>query len=60
MACGLGKVRTLALNRNNLRGARDPRLNPAVYPHAGHAFNTDYRASHVAADAKDGYARCLA
>ncbi|MGK5022572.1 dienelactone hydrolase family protein [Janthinobacterium lividum] len=31
-----------------------------VYPDAGHAFNADYRASYVAADAKDGYARCLA
>ena len=31
-----------------------------VYPDAGHAFNADYRPSYVAADAKDGYARCLA
>ncbi|MFZ4877370.1 dienelactone hydrolase family protein [Janthinobacterium sp. Mn2066] len=31
-----------------------------VYPDAGHAFNADYRASYIAADAKDGYARCLA
>lgn len=31
-----------------------------VYPDAGHAFNADYRPSYIAADAKDGYARCLA
>ena len=31
-----------------------------VYPDSGHAFNADYRPSYVAADAKDGYARCLA
>jgi carboxymethylenebutenolidase len=31
-----------------------------VYPEAGHAFHADYRASYVAADAKDGFARCLA
>lgn len=31
-----------------------------VYTDAGHAFNADYRPSYVAADAKDGYARCLA
>ena len=31
-----------------------------VYADAGHAFNADYRPSYVAADAKDGYARCLA
>ncbi|OBV39055.1 dienelactone hydrolase family protein [Janthinobacterium psychrotolerans] len=31
-----------------------------VYPDAGHAFNADYRPSYVAADARDGYARCLA
>ena len=31
-----------------------------VYDDAGHAFNADYRPSYVAADAKDGYARCLA
>ena len=31
-----------------------------VYPDAGHAFNADYRPSYVAADAKDGFARCLA
>lgn len=31
-----------------------------VYNDAGHAFNADYRPSYVAADAKDGYARCLA
>ena len=31
-----------------------------VYPDAGHAFNADYRPSYVAADAKDGYARCVA
>lgn len=31
-----------------------------VYPDAGHAFNADYRASYVAADAKDGFVRCLA
>ena len=31
-----------------------------VYPDAGHAFNADYRPSYVAADAKDGYVRCLA
>jgi carboxymethylenebutenolidase len=31
-----------------------------VYPDAGHAFHADYRASYVAPDAKDGFARCLA
>jgi carboxymethylenebutenolidase len=31
-----------------------------VYPDAGHAFHADYRASYVALDAKDGFARCLA
>ena len=31
-----------------------------IYPDSGHAFNADYRPSYVAADAKDGYARCLA
>ena len=31
-----------------------------VYPDAGHAFHADYRASYVAVDAKDGFARCLA
>lgn len=31
-----------------------------IYDDAGHAFNADYRASYVPADAKDGYARCLA
>jgi len=31
-----------------------------VYDDAGHAFNADYRPSYIAADAKDGYARCLA
>lgn len=31
-----------------------------IYPDAGHAFNADYRHSYVAADAKDGFLRCLA
>lgn len=31
-----------------------------VYPNSGHAFNADYRPSYVEADAKDGWARCLA
>jgi carboxymethylenebutenolidase len=31
-----------------------------VYPNSGHAFNADYRASYVEADAKDGWNRCLA
>lgn len=31
-----------------------------VYPDAGHAFNADYRPSYVAADARDGWTRCLA
>jgi carboxymethylenebutenolidase len=31
-----------------------------VYPDSGHAFHADYRASYVAVDAKDGFARCLA
>ncbi|MET3132355.1 carboxymethylenebutenolidase [Oxalobacteraceae bacterium GrIS 1.11] len=31
-----------------------------VYPDAGHAFNADYRPSYVAADASDGFGRCLA
>jgi carboxymethylenebutenolidase len=31
-----------------------------VYPDAGHAFNADYRPSYVAADARDGWVRCLA
>jgi carboxymethylenebutenolidase len=30
-----------------------------VYPNSGHAFNADYRASYVEADAKDGWNRCL-
>ena len=30
-----------------------------VYPHAGHAFHADYRASYNEADAKDGWARML-
>ena len=31
-----------------------------VYPNSGHAFHADYRPSYVEADAKDGFARCLA
>ena len=31
-----------------------------VYPDAGHAFHADYRASYIAADAKDGWQRALA
>jgi carboxymethylenebutenolidase len=31
-----------------------------VYPDAGHAFNADYRPTYVAADARDGWTRCLA
>jgi carboxymethylenebutenolidase len=31
-----------------------------VYPNSGHAFNADYRASYVEADAKDGWNRLLA
>ena len=31
-----------------------------VYPNSGHAFNADYRASYVVADAKDGWMRTLA
>ncbi len=31
-----------------------------VYPNSGHAFHADYRPSYVEADAKDGWARCLA
>ena len=30
-----------------------------VYPDAGHAFNADYRASYIEADAKDGWQRAL-
>ena len=30
-----------------------------VYPDAGHAFYADYRPSYVAADAKDGWLRCI-
>jgi carboxymethylenebutenolidase len=31
-----------------------------VYPDSGHAFNADYRPTYVAADARDGWTRCLA
>ncbi|OEZ62672.1 dienelactone hydrolase family protein [Duganella sp. HH105] len=31
-----------------------------IYPNSGHAFNADYRASYVEADAKDGWGRLLA
>jgi carboxymethylenebutenolidase len=31
-----------------------------VYPNSGHAFHADYRASYVAADARDGFSRTLA
>ncbi|MBI3285730.1 MAG: dienelactone hydrolase family protein [Burkholderiales bacterium] len=31
-----------------------------IYPNSGHAFHADYRPSYVEADAKDGWARCLA
>ena len=31
-----------------------------VYPDSGHAFHADYRPNYVKADAKDGFARCLA
>ena len=31
-----------------------------VYPDSGHAFHADYRPSYVAADAADGFKRCLA
>ena len=31
-----------------------------VFPNSGHAFHADYRPSYVEADAKDGWARCLA
>ncbi|MEC5217415.1 carboxymethylenebutenolidase [Actimicrobium sp. GrIS 1.19] len=31
-----------------------------VFPNSGHAFNADYRASYVEADAKAGWADCLA
>jgi carboxymethylenebutenolidase len=31
-----------------------------VYPDSGHAFHADYRPNYVEADAKDGFARCLA
>jgi len=31
-----------------------------LYPDAGHAFHADYRPSYRAADAQDGWQRCLA
>ncbi|MBC3870619.1 dienelactone hydrolase family protein [Undibacterium oligocarboniphilum] len=31
-----------------------------IYENSGHAFHADYRPSYVEADAKDGWARCLA
>lgn len=31
-----------------------------VFPNSGHAFHADYRPSYVAADAKEGWRRCLA
>jgi len=37
--------------------AKESRL--VVYPDAGHAFHADYRPSYRAADAQDGWERCL-
>jgi carboxymethylenebutenolidase len=45
--------------REALAAAKQP-SEIVVYPEAGHGFNADYRPSYSAADAKDGWARCLA
>ena len=55
-------VATLARMQEALKGgsaaARSSEF--VLYPDAGHAFHADYRPSYRAADAQDGWQRCLA
>jgi len=55
---GIGQD-TIALMKEALAAGRS-KSQFVVYPDAGHAFHADYRASYVAVDARDGFARCLA
>lgn len=51
-------VSTVAEMQQALAAAHNP-SEFVVYQDAGHAFHADYRASYVAADAKDGWQRCI-